>query len=418
MKVSVSPLLVGLKSEITYFFKLLGINKGMSFEVSFSENQVCDLGLEGMDAPIKVSHRFLEGKLSNDLLNTEGLLELNNGEPDFISTAFFCITAYQEFSDKSPDAFGRFQYKNSYQAKLNNSGQNIVQRCFDQIAKTLKVNSFIRKSSFFLSHDIDTVYGSIKEDGFNVLKQGRIDKFLGLLFNAVIGKPDWLNIDQILKIENDYDCRSVFYWIVNHGAVNGHPNADYKFQSQKIKGFFETVHVSKSENGIHKSLSNETFREEIGKFGTQPLGNRYHYLKFGLPEGFDAIEAAGIKLDASLGFSEQWGFRNNYGLPFNPYDFKNKRPYSFVEVPLHIMDRTFFNKRMDLKQVEKEIFDFFEMHRENCVISVLWHNNFFSDYKYKGYLTLYKKILAYIHENNFNTISQKEIIENYTMLWP
>lgn len=420
MKIHVSPRLSDVLPELTYIFNLLGINKKTNFKVQLTEdNTKIFIGPENTDSIIKVSDQFVEQNLSAEQFNKTGLFEFSNGEPDYISTAFFCVTSLQEFKDSDPDALGRFQYKNSYQAKLDNPNQNIVQTCFDKIADALQIDHRPERTSFFLSHDIDAIHGALLEDGFNVLKKGRIDLFLSLIFNAATGKPHWLNIDQILKIESEYDCRSAFYWIVNKGKVGKKlENADYTFTSGKIQQLLANVAANGSENGLHKSLSHESFQEEIKKFGSLPLGNRYHYLKFNLPAGYEAIEEAGISLDASLGFSEQCGFRNSYGLPFNPFNFRKKKPFSFVEVPLHIMDRTFFSKRTGVNHVEKEIFDFFESNKENCVLSVLWHNNFFSEYKYREYLSLYKKILKYIYENNFATISQSEIIKNYRMVWP
>jgi hypothetical protein len=351
-------------------------------------------------------------------LNKHGFFELLPGVPDYLSTAFFCLTSLQELGNTDLDSLGRFQYKHSYQYKFGNSKRNIVQECFDKMAARLDLAPQETNSAFFLSHDIDSVYGSIKEDGFNVLKKGRFDLFLAMLLKIAMDKPEWLNIDKIMKIESEYDCRSTFYWIVNKGSVGKNPNADYNFRSRQIQHHFKNVALKGFENGIHKSLSDDSFAEEIQKFGSMPVGNRYHYLKFNLPNGYNAIEQAGLKLDASLGFSEQCGFRNNYGLPFHPYNFEKRRPYPFLEVPLHVMDRTFFNQRRDLKAATQEIFDFFEANKKNAVLSVLWHNNFFTEYKYKGYLSLYKKILMYIKEGNFGTVNQEEIIQKYAIRWP
>jgi hypothetical protein len=418
MKIHLSPAASNMKEQVTYLFKLLGINRHMSFEVLISDDRSAPTVGISSDNTFQLSDNFINKSLSVDHLNHECLFQSKNGSPDYISSAFFFVSSLQEYKDKDPDPVGRFQYKNSYQFKLNNVKENLVQRCFDNIASSLQLGPYSQKSSFFLSHDIDSVYGSIVEDGFNVLKHGRLDKFFALLFNVAMSKPDWLNMDRIMKIENEYDCRSTFFWIMNKGGEKGLKNADYNFHSPAIQRHFASTEKNGFENGLHKSLSDESFADELKKYGSMPLGNRYHYLKFKLPQGYDSIEQSGLKLDASLGFSEQMGFRNSYGLPFNPFDFQNNKPYSFVEVPLHVMDRTFFHKRMDVKSVEKEILDFFDQNKTNCVLSVLWHNNFFTDFKFKGYLSLYKTILQYIKEGDFASLSQQEIINKYRISWP
>jgi len=350
-------------------------------------------------------------------LNEQGLFNNNSRAPDYLASAFYMLNSVQEYYDQDKDDLNRFKYTNSYQFRLKNTKENRVQFCFDEISKIVGIPLRKEKSKFYLSHDIDSVYGAILEDGFNAIKRGRFDAFLKMLFNIAIGRPDWLNIDKIMKMESEYGCMSVFYWIVNKGRINKREvNADYSFQSKKIMRLFQQVQQNGYENGIHKSISNESFQQEITKFGHLPLANRFHYLKFNLPQAYSEIDKSGIKLDASLGFAEDIGFRNSYGLPFNPYNFETGEPFSFVEVPLHIMDRTFFQyKKYSITKAHEEIFDFFEKNRENCVVSVLWHNNFFTNYKFKGYLGLYKKILEYIFENKFKTITNQEIISNYSI---
>ena len=418
IKIHVSPSLSSIKEELNYLFKILSINKKTSFELVFSDdNSAITIGTHA-DSMLQLSDHFVKQDLSVELLNNECLFECANGKPDYIGSAFFFLTSRQEYNDNERDSLGRFQYNKSYQFRFGNVKQNLVQQCFDKIASIIGLPVHSEKSSFFLSHDIDSVYGSIFEDGFNVLKRGRLDIFFRLLLNVAMSRPDWLNMDQIMKIESQYDCRSTFFWIVNKGGSGSLKNADYRFHSRVIQRHFETTEKNGFRNGIHKSLSDETFLDELKKYGSVPLANRYHYLKFNLPDGYDAVEQAGLKLDASLGFSEQMGFRNSYGLPFNPFDFRNKKPYSFVEAPLHVMDRTFFTKRVDVKTIEKEVLQFFEDNKTNCVFSVLWHNNFFSDFKYKGYLSLYKNILRYIKDNNFTSIGPEEIINQYRISWP
>lgn len=350
-------------------------------------------------------------------LNSSGYVERSNGQPDFITTVFYLVNSIQEYSHSHLDELGRFQYKESYQYKLGNVKSNLVQQCFDEISKKIQVPVRCVPTRFFLTHDIDMVHGALLEDGFHVIKKGRFDLFFKFLFNVALHKPDWLNIDKILKLESEYDCKSVFYWIVNKGIINARErNADYDFRSKKIQNAFALVSQYGNENGIHKSISAETFDEEIAKFGSLPVGNRYHYLKFNLPDGYKKIEAANLKLDASLGFAEEIGFRNNYGLPFQPYHLEERRPFNFIEVPLHIMDRTFYQyKKSDLITAEKEIFEFFEKNKFNCVLSILWHNNFFTDYKFNGYRALYKKILLYIKENQLQTLRQQEIVDQYSI---
>lgn len=404
------------QQEIEFLLKTWANNVQTNVEFVLDSTDAITVGTTE-DNTIQVSHNFSSSSFSKATLNSKCLIENESGRPDYISTAFFMINSLQEHNDSNPDEIGRFRYSNSYQHRFKNAQQNIVQHCFNEISKLCGVTPPKEKTKFFLTHDIDSVNGAILEDGFNVVKKSRIDLLLKMLFNVALQKPDWLNMDKIMAIESEYDCKSVFYWIVNRGRINKREvNADYAFHSSAIQKNLKAVKENGFENGIHKSISADSLSDEIQKFGEQPIGNRYHYLKFHLPEMYQHIESSGIKLDASVGFAEEIGFRNSYGLPFNPFDFSRKKAFSFVEAPLHIMDRTFFQyKKSGVSEAEKDILNFFENNKENCVLSVLWHNNFFTDYKFKGYLDLYKKILAYIKDNNFKTISQNDIIQQYSI---
>lgn len=407
------------KAQLVYLLNIWAKNRQV--EVSFTESPDSALRIGRDDnSHFQLSESFVSSDPTRLVLNDQCRLEAANGKPDILATAFYMLNALQEYDSSNRDDLGRFPYTRSYQYRFKNAKENIVQQYFDTISQIAGLSPRKEKTRFLLSHDIDAVYGAVIEDGFNVLKKGRIDLFLQLLFNGTLGRPDWLNIDRIMKIESEYDCRSVFFWLVNKGRINSREkNADYTFGSKGIQQQFREVEKNGYESGLHKSISRESFREELlkyEKYGKTPVSSRYHYLKFSLPQAFVDIEESGLKLDATLGFAEEIGFRNSYGLPFNPFDVRTGKPFSFVEVPLHVMDTTYFlYKKYSVHEAEKDIFDFFERNRENCVIDILWHNNFFSNYKFKGYLDLYKKMLAYIRDNNFGTITLQEIIKNYSI---
>lgn len=414
VKFKIASELTMVRPELEFVLQTWAKNAGQEFIITESEGITVGTDLK---SDLQVSTYFIQKDFNRIKLDKEGVVLCESNRTDYITTIFYLINSLQEHNSTDLDELGRFKFANSYQFKLKNWDQNIVQYCMDAISNLACVSSRKAKSQFLLTHDIDMVYGSWLEDGFNVIKKGRFDQFAVLLLNAIFNRPDWLNMDKITKLESEYDCKSVFYWIVNKGKLNSRErNADYTFHSNAIQKQVKHIEQNGFENGIHKSISNETLQDEIRKFGKHPLANRYHYLKFALPQAYTNIQNAKLKLDTSLGFAEQPGFRNNYGLPFNPFDFSNRKAHTFVEAPLHIMDRTFFQyKKASIQDTENEILAFFEKNRDNCVLSVLWHNNFFTDYKFKGYLSLYKKILAYIRDNDFKTITQKEIIQTFSI---
>jgi hypothetical protein len=405
--------------EIRYTLGLWAINQAHSIQFSQRREGAVSIGTSS-DDQLRIAPNFSGPGMAS---RTSPFIRLDGGPADvfypasidLLASAFQMVNALQEYGTPEADELNRYQYKSSYQNRLGGAGDNLVQQCFNAINKVVSAPLKSAPTRFFLSHDIDIVYNAIVEDGYHVIRKGRFDLFLKMLFNLAIGRPEWLNMDKIMALESAQDCKSIFFWIVNKGRINRREeNADYRFHSRPIQRQYAHVSSQGFENGLHKSLSRDSFREEFTKYGNVPYANRYHFLKFRLPDAWHDIESAGLALDASLGFSAEMGFRNSYGLPFNPYNFVKRQSFSFVEAPLHIMDRTFFQyKKQSPEKAGIAIVDFFEKNKTNAVLSILWHNNFFTDYKFKGYLALYKRILTYISDNNFRTISAREVVQQY-----
>ncbi|MEI9920260.1 MAG: hypothetical protein WDO14_15905 [Bacteroidota bacterium] len=334
-----------------------------------------------------------------------------NGEADYLSTIFYMINSLQEYDNKDGDEIGRFKYSDSYQNKFGNVEDNLV----DQYSRKIFTQTQPVKSRIFLSHDIDSVNGAVLQDSLYVLKKGNPLPVFKLVMNAAFGRPDWLNMDKIMKIEDEHSLKSTFFWLVNKGRLNKREvNSDYNINSPRMRGVVNSVEKNGWENGLHKSISTDSYKQELSKLQVPAIANRNHYLKFRLPDLYNNIEASGLQMDASLGFAEAVGFRNSYGLPFHPFDMKNRKPYSFLEVPLMVMDGTLKQYRnVPLNETTPQILSFLEKNKTGSLISILWHNTFFTDYKFGGYLRVYKQILEYIRDNDMRSINPREIVKEF-----
>lgn len=335
---------------------------------------------------------------------------------------FYLVNSLDEYK-ASPDSFdelGRMKFDNSIRKAIGVDKNIVLQKMisvhqqYPQLIDLLKRTD--HASYFFLSHDIDSIHGSFLQDGLWAAKKGRLDVIFKLLANAATSKAEWFNMDLIQKTESEYGFKSTFYWLVNSGKIDTRQtNSDYDINSGKVKTSINNLSAANFEHGLHKSISKESFTQELAKAPFKTVGNRYHYLKFKLPEAYQTIEKSGLKLDASLGFAEHYGFRNNYGYPFHPYNTETGKPYSFLEVPLNIMDGSFQRyMKIPVHETASTIINFLEKNNKNCLLSILWHNTFFSNYKYKGYLEEYKKILQYLYESKFQNINQSQILETFS----
>ncbi len=408
-------------AEVKYIFNLFCKNMNISFHF-VPEYLDADISIGDLERnKIKINRNFFD-LLSQNIFahrkhfQSEPYIKFSNGEVDFLSTGFYMINCLQEIGSENIDKYGRFKYEGSYQEKFNIVTDNIVQNCFDKLAiEHFNVQILKKRSRIFLSHDIDTIYGSLLQDGFYSLKKLRIDWIINVFIQNVLKKPSWFNIDKIMEIESEYNFRSTFYWLVNKGIVDSNlSNSDYEINSRKVKKALLDVESCGWENGLHKSASDDSFQSEIERLNVKIIGNRFHYLKFNPAKDFLQIEKSGLKFDSSLGFAEMYGFRNNYGLPYQPFNLETKEVFNFIECPLNIMDTTFFNYlKCDANKFLKDTIDFINKNDQGSVLSILFHNNYISEYKFKDYFIAFKKLLLYLYESDFKSINQTDIIKEF-----
>ncbi len=347
----------------------------------------------------------------------ECLILTNDNKVDFLATIFYMINCFQEYETEKEayDKFGRFQFEKTYQHLYNNIEDNLIQKLFERFSeeylKGLKIRHF--KTKVFVSHDIDTIYGSLFQDGLWALRRGRLDVIFRLIINTFLLRPNWKNMDKIMKINDEYDLKSTFFWLACKGkGVQGIMNADYR--ANRLSSLKKKISSNGHFNGMHKSCTEYSLNEELEILPIENHSNRYHFLKFQVPGQWEELNDSKIKMDASLGFAERYGFRNNYGLPFRPYNIRTGTSYDFVEVPLNLMDGTFHRYlKIPVNETAGRIIGFFEKNSMNSVISLLWHNTYFSSFKYHGYLQEYLKILKYLYESRIEAVTQAEIIKEF-----
>ncbi len=403
-----------------YTLQLIAANKKTQFEYvsAASEAAVC-IATEESDS-IGLCARFYQYLTEK---NFKGLRDLadgswhfysETGQPDLLASIFYLVNCLQEFDAERFDKWGRFPYTDSLQKKNNITSQNLVQQLINDFCRSITVlkplTGQTNKSSVFLTHDIDTVYGARNEDGKYALTNFKWFNIPGLVYRHHVGTPDWMNMDRIAALEQKNGYSSAFYWLVHQDKLN----SDYDIHSPIIQKQIAAVESAGCDVGLHKSLCKTTLSEEVKILNRSVTGQRYHFLSFHQPNVWQRLEESGIKIDTSLGFSEEMGYRNSYGMPYMPYDLNEQRVYNVLEVPMQIMDRTFFNQGLTPSQAGKRIIDWLDQNREDSVITINFHNNFFFDkLKYHGYHDIYETILRYLREENIKSMSHDQLLSAF-----
>lgn len=405
------------KAIVYYTFQLIAFNKSEKF-IYVTERSNCNISVGvGFGNTVRLSEKFFqylkEKKTGSKFhLNDNGKIILfDTYVTDYISTIFYYVNCVQEYFATEYDRYGRFISTNAAQAKFGMK-QNFVQLLIDEfcesIAELKHLKDKKRPSGFLLTHDIDFVYKSKNEDGMFALKNRKWAAIPKLLFNHYVGTPDWLNMHKIVAIESKFGFTSNFFWLVKKDKQN----SDYQFSCLDIQKQLQIIGISGGTNNLHKAIGNTSFEEEMKWFKEKPEANRYHFLKFTVHD-FKKIEAAEIKIDTSLGFSDSFGYRNSYGLPFMPFDIEENRVLNFVEVPLNIMDRTFYNLKQPPQVSFYQVLEWMKENRSNSIFTINWHNNFFSELTYAGYQKFYINMLEYFKETNMKCYTLNELKQEF-----
>ena len=295
--------------------------------------------------------------------------------------------------------------------------------CFSKEKQILKprVSEFLKKKGFkfslpdkykfavCLTHDIDSIYPSLKYRGYTSLKFASRFKFKQSL-NRFFKKdnPYW-NFKDMIKLEKKYDAKSSFYIMADN------INYDAFEIKEELQNLIDNGHEVGLHGGYHAYNNLNLIKKEKEKLdkiiGKKVIGYRNHYLRFKTPDTWNLLHKAGFKYDTTLGYTDQVGFRNGMCHPFKPFDLNTNKQNDILEIPLIIMDGTLKNY-MGLNVVEswnlcKILID--TVKDFGGVITILWHNTYFDDVYHKGWGKLYEKILGFCYEEGAWITSGEEI---------
>lgn len=336
---------------------------------------------------------------------------------DIVASAFYFLSGWNELVNPAKDEFGRIKFENSIFRKLDIITTPVVNYYFDILNEAIALVGKQEKKAPWntldfgvcLTHDIDTCQSAWLEGSFSELKKKRVLSIPKLIMKGLWGKDDWFNFSTITKIEKQYNALSSFYFLPQKGKVGTWKNADYNIKSKSIQKTIATLLANGNEIGVHGSFgthnSAEKLTNDIQRINRHlVIGNRFHFLMFDPLKTVSVLEECGIKYDSSLCFAEHIGFRRGTCYPFYLYNFEKDQISTVIEMPLIVMDSSLsYKKYMGLTPEHSfesvtQIID--EVKKFNGVFTLLWHNTFFSDYKYTGWREIYIKILEYCMKNN------------------
>ena len=160
---------------VIYVIKIIEKNRNIKFNLlDGAENAkiIWDDKKDNSEIIALEFYRNLSNNLNDinheKLFSSSPIITNQNKEEDLIATIFYLINSLQEIepNDEDLDNLGRFKFSASYQFRFNNVNENLVEKLMDEFCAKHSITGKKNDSVFFISHDIDNIYGSFLEDGF------------------------------------------------------------------------------------------------------------------------------------------------------------------------------------------------------------------------------------------------------------
>lgn len=253
-----------------------------------------------------------------------------------------------------------------------------------------------------LTHDVDRIKKTYQY--ITKSKNGNIRRIRQLF---TFGNPYW-GFPKIMDLEDKFDVRSTFFFLQESKKINLLRPKDwalsvgkYRFDNKKVYEIIQILDRNGWEIGLHGSYESykceDLLREEKKELqqvlGAEVIGIRQHYLQMEVPQTWKIHHEVGFLYDASFGFRDRIGFRDERYLPFYPLD------NSLLEIPLALMDGALFSNYGSEDAVWRECLDLIKTaERQRGLLTVLWHQRVFNEDEFPGWGTVYTKILKECRE--------------------
>jgi peptidoglycan/xylan/chitin deacetylase (PgdA/CDA1 family) len=351
-----------------------------------------------------------------------GFLLEDSGEIDPLATAFYHLARIEEYGSRHLDAHGRFPLS----ASCLGEGDAVQSPIVDQCARMLleRLGPAARRGSgpwdghpyaCCLTHDIDRVrlfrgprgiagalHASIRSGPRTAIRVLR-DGVRTLAFRGE--DPYRAGLRGLKEMEADLGVCATYFFLAGGGS-----RFDGRYALDELSRPIRDLEAAGHEIGLHGSygsyrsagiLAEE--RRRLSAACREPIGScRQHYLRFRTPDTWQAAEAAGLRIDTTMGYAERAGFRAGTAFPFHPYRLLERRPADLWEIPLHIMDTTLFGYQGlspdaaldEIGRVRRAVRDV------GGALVLLWHNSTLYDPLRQGGESVLRRVLADLQEDD------------------
>ena len=285
---------------------------------------------------------------------------------DLVASAFFWISRYEESLIAERDEFGRVPQDRLCAVQEEITDRPLVDEYAELLLawlEMLDVRIRSRRSPFraLLSHDVDSGIGvnGFRENAANGLRTFYREAVRGRRpWTAVVGLGHWTLralglrdeasvFRDIGRLDAEFGFPSFFFLMAN----GTHPeDAPYDILSEASLKVIEAIREGGGGIGLHVGLNAhrtfDQFRSEwerLRKAAPDALPvSRSHFLTFLTPATWRQLVELGIRIDSTLGFSHDAGFRSGTCHGFRPFDVAAREVLPIWELPMILMDVNLF----------------------------------------------------------------------------
>ncbi len=372
--------------------------------------------------PQKVE-RFSSSELTIDSLPVlYGVPEIELGSDiitckiDLLASSFFMLSRWEE-NIGPKDKHGRFPFHASIAAQYDFFQRPIVNEYIDLLMALINLlePSLQRKPRSFKiipTHDIDHIYkwGTIsnirKKLAHNFITKGSFKlgfQNLVNLFQVKINKATdpYFQFEYLMGLSEKYGLQSHFYFLTG----NRHKvDADFKINDPRLSPIFESIQKRGHRIGYHPSYLTTEDQDLWEKekllldktSGITTLVGRQHYLRFDVPQTWAIWDNNNMKMDSTLGYSENIGFRCGICYPYPVFDIEQGKQLDLIESPLLFMEvAAIEHMQLTPKQANEQVFNLMQTvkkHQGNFVF--LWHNNTLFNPEDEKFRFIYENIIS------------------------
>jgi hypothetical protein len=395
------------------------------------------------------------------LFGTGGEIEGRGGwqvlPVDPIASAFFFLSAYQEWGREDADEHGRFPGDQMLQVQWGIERTPLVDAYFKALVRLLPASLGIAPTPLIghapfmvaLSHDIDHLYRGHGSRPMVQLVQlaawtqawvsGRASaEKIKTALRGFSGYPNF-NLDQIARQETDSGVRATYYFLPGYGVPERHRrpgnyrgnwhhdehqrlsqrhpgvDADYRLEDARVLRTIRGLEAQGMEIGLHSgyyTVMDGLLAEEVARlrqFAPAAEGMRAHYLRFRVESLYRQLDSASLHYDHSMGIPGRSGYRTGTAYPHRLFDHDSGQPFETLSIPLHFMETWYMPGLKPTDEAEAAWDVLLPMlekaHATGGILTVLTHNWLFAE----SGAVLYTRLLDYLRQHGGRGIAAGDL---------